>query len=196
MKQTIGRQLQAAADVVRAVQQDDALLAALERAILAAVQAYRGRHKLLLAGNGGSAADAQHMAGELVNRFLFDRPALPAVALSTDTSVLTAIGNDSGFEHVFARQIEALGEAGDLFIGLTTSGRSPNILRAFEACRRKKLVTVAMTGQGGADLAAHCDICLVAPSRETPRIQEVHAILIHLFCGLVEETLFGRARDA
>ncbi len=191
MNSSIRRQIRASIAVKEALLADAALSGMLQAIVDAAVGAYRQGGKLLLAGNGGSAGDAQHIAGEMVNRFLFDRPGLPAIALSSDPSVVTAIGNDAGFDRVFARQVEALGRAGDVFLAITTSGRSPNILRALEACRERSLVRVAFTGQDGAGLAALCDHCLVVPSRETPRIQEAHILLAHIFCGLVEEALFG-----
>jgi len=147
-------------------------------------------HKVLLFGNGGSAADAQHIAAEFVGRFNFDRPALPALALSVNTSCVTAIGNDYGFDQVFSRQIEALGTPGDVAIGLTTSGNSPNVLRAMEAARRKGLHTVGLTGSSGGKLKEAVDHCICVPSNETPRIQECHILAGHVVSQLVEETIF------
>jgi len=152
--------------------------------------ALRSAKKILLAGNGGSAADAQHLAGELVSRLNFDRPGLAAFALTTDSSVLTAIGNDYGYEKVFARQIDAVGSAGDVFIGISTSGRSQNILRALEESRRKGLVTVGFTGTPGGDLPDLCDYCIRVPSSETPKIQEAHIMIGHVLCGLIECEMF------
>lgn len=146
---------------------------------------------LLLAGNGGSAADAQHLAAEFVNRFLFDRRALAAVALTTDTSALTAIGNDLGFERLFARQVEALGRPGDLLIALSTSGNSPNVVAAVETAKGMGIYTLGLSGGSGGRLASLADACLVVPSAETPRIQEVHITLGHVLCALVEEWLCG-----
>jgi D-sedoheptulose 7-phosphate isomerase len=154
------------------------------------VQALRSGKKLLAFGNGGSAADAQHMAGELVNRYKLDRPALPALSLVTDTSVLTAIGNDSDYSQIFARQIEALGQEGDVALAISTSGNSPNVLRGVEAARRKRLKTVAFTGRDGGKLASLVDYALIVPSSETPRIQEVHLTLIHVICEIIENELF------
>ena len=188
----ITHQIKASIEVKQAILADAAMIGAIQQVATAAIKAYRNGHKLLLAGNGGSAGDAQHIAGEMVNRFRFDRPALPAVALSTDTSVLTAIGNDSSFEQVFARQVEALGTTGDMFIGISTSGKSPNIIRALQVCAKKGIIRVGFTGQGGGEMAACCDYCLAVPSRETPRIQEAHILIAHIFCALVEETLFGK----
>lgn len=170
---------------------DDAAIGAIAEAAQAAVDAFKRGNKLLVAGNGGSAADAQHVAGELVNRLNFDRPALPAIALTTDTSVLTSIANDSGYEHVFSRQVEALGAKGDMFFGISTSGDAKNVLNAFHMCREKGLFSVGLTGESGGKTAGLCDICIRAPARETPLVQECHVLVCHIFCGLVEETLFG-----
>ncbi len=147
-------------------------------------------------GNGGSAAEAQHLATELVVRFTRDRGALPALALTTDGSLLTAAGNDYGFEQVFARQIEALGRRGDLLVAMTTSGRSPNILAAVRAARARGLRVIAMTGDQGKALARRCDAALVVPSRETARIQEAHLLVGHICCDLAEETAGARHNPA
>jgi D-sedoheptulose 7-phosphate isomerase len=149
--------------------------------------------KLLLAGNGGSAADAQHIAGEFLSRLNYDRPPTAAIALTTDTSVLTAIGNDYGYDKVFERQILGLGAPGDVFIGISTSGRSPNILRAIAAAKEKRLVVIGFTGSAGGEMASRCDICLRAPSDSTPLIQQIHITAAHIICGLVEARLFPRA---
>jgi D-sedoheptulose 7-phosphate isomerase len=152
---------------------------------------FRGGGKVLVCGNGGSAADAQHFVAELVNRFAFDRPGLPALALSTDSSVLTCIANDAAYEQVFSRQVEALGRPGDLLLGISTSGRSPNVLRALHVARELGLTTVGLTGAAGrASLAPQCDLCLSAASTETARIQEVHEFLLHCVAGMVEEGMF------
>jgi D-sedoheptulose 7-phosphate isomerase len=148
--------------------------------------------KLLLAGNGGSAADAQHIAGEFLSRLNYDRPPTAAIALTTDTSVLTAIGNDYGYDKVFERQILGLGAAGDVFIAISTSGRSPNILRAITAAKEKQLVVVGFTGNAGGEMKSCCDICLRAPSDSTPLIQQIHITAAHIICGLVEAHLFPR----
>ena len=145
--------------------------------------------KLLICGNGGSAADAQHLAGEFVNRFLIDRPPLPALALTTDTSVLTAVSNDFGFEHVFAKQIHALGLPGDVLLALSTSGASPNVLSALRAAREKNMLTIGLSGAGhGMDVV--CDIVLHVPHPSTPLVQEIHISAGHLICALVEHVLF------
>ena len=147
-------------------------------------------NKVLLCGNGGSAADCQHVAGELVNRFLMDRPALPALALTTDSSVLTAIGNDSSFEQIFARQIRALGRKGDVLFAISTSGKSANIVVALKVAKELGLWTIALTGQGGGVLAPLVNLLLPVPSKHTPIIQEVHLACEHLFCELVDHYLF------
>jgi D-sedoheptulose 7-phosphate isomerase len=146
--------------------------------------------KVLLAGNGGSAADAQHLAGELLSRLNYDRAPAAALALTTDSSVLTAIGNDYGYERVFERQILGLGAAGDVFVAISTSGQSANILRAVAAARDRRLAVIGFTGCGGGALAGRCDLCLRAPSDLTPLVQQVHITAGHIICGLVEERLF------
>jgi D-sedoheptulose 7-phosphate isomerase len=157
------------------------------------IQCFRAGHKVLLCGNGGSAADAQHVAGEFVNRFRFDRDPLPAVSLSTDTSILTCIGNDSDFEFVFSRQVEALAQVGDIVVGISTSGKSKNVLRAVESARSRGVTTVGVTGAGGKELLGKlCDFCLAVPSLDTPRIQEAHEFVWHVLCGEVERALFAR----
>ena len=153
----------------------------------------RGGGKILLCGNGGSAADAQHLAAEFVNRFLIDRRALPAVALTTDTSILTAVGNDSDFRQVFARQVEALGKDGDILFAISTSGNSGNVIAAIEAAQRANMVTIGLTGQGGGAMAHSCTMLFDVPSRHTPLIQEIHLALEHLLCQLTDYCLFGQA---
>ena len=148
--------------------------------------------RVLTFGNGGSAADAQHLAGELVGRYLRDRPALSALALTTDPSVLTAVGNDLGFESVFRRQVEAHGRRGDVAVGISTSGRSPNVVQALAAARERGLVTVALTGGGGGLLAGQVDYLIDVPTSSTPRIQEVHGMVVHLLCQVVEEAVASR----
>ena len=172
---------------------DAALCAATAQATEISIAALRAGRKLLFCGNGGSAADAQHWAGELVSRFHYDRPGLPAIALTTDSSILTAIGNDYGYERVFARQVEALGVAGDVLVAISTSGNSPNVVAAIEAARAQGLATIGFTGQGGGRMAALCDVCIRIPSTSTPRIQEGHEVLGHALCALIEATLFPRA---
>ncbi len=172
---------------------DETLLAAAEAAAMACVRSLQAGGKVLLAGNGGSAADAQHIAGELVSRFAFDRPGLPAVALTTDSSILTAIGNDYGYEKLFSRQVQAQGKPGDVFIGYSTSGKSPNILNAFETARQSGLVTVGLAGNRGGPMESLCDHLLAVPSASTPKIQEGHLVLGHILCGIIEQEIFGEA---
>ncbi|MCP4468404.1 MAG: D-sedoheptulose 7-phosphate isomerase [Halieaceae bacterium] len=155
------------------------------------IERYRDGNKLLIGGNGGSAADAQHIAAEFVSRFNFDRPGLPAMALTTDTSILTAVSNDYGYDQLFRRQLEANGVAGDIFLGISTSGNSPNILQALEAASEKGVTTFGMTGESGGAMRELCDYCLCVPSAETPRIQEVHILIGHTLCAMVELALFA-----
>ncbi len=155
------------------------------------IDAYKQHKKVLICGNGGSAADAQHMAGELVGRFKMERQALGAIALTTDTSILTAIGNDYGFDDIFSRQVEALTSSGDIVIGISTSGNSPNVLKAIAMAKEKSAVTIGLTGGNGGKLNDVTDVCIVVPSSNTPRIQESHITIIHIICLLVEQTLFG-----
>jgi len=169
---------------------DRELLATIAEIAATITDAYRNGGKLLIAGNGGSAADAQHIAAEFLSRFKIDRVPLPAIALTTDTSVLTAIGNDYGFERVFERQIIGLGREGDVFLALSTSGRSPNVLAALRAARETAMTTIGFTGDGG-DMRAHCDLLLSAPSHETALIQQIHLIAAHAVCAIVEHDLFG-----
>lgn len=157
------------------------------------VDAFKQGNKLLLFGNGGSAADAQHIAAEFVGRFAYDRPALPALALSVNTSCVTAIGNDYGFEVAFARQLEALGNPGDVAVGISTSGNSPNVICGLVTAGRLGLRTVALTGCAGTKIKDAAEFCMCVPSSQTPRIQECHILLGHIISELVEETLFPRA---
>jgi D-sedoheptulose 7-phosphate isomerase len=176
----------------RKMADDAAMSGQLQQAVAISTTALRAGRKLMFAGNGGSAADAQHWAGELVSRFYYDRPGLSAIALTTDTSVLTAIGNDYGYDYTFARQIEALGVEGDVFVAISTSGNSPNILRAAQAARQRGIKVIGFTGQGGGKLAELCEICFCVPSTETPRIQEGHEFLGHLLCSLIEAQMHPR----
>jgi len=153
--------------------------------------ALRSGGKVLTFGNGGSAADAQHFAAELVGRYLKNRDAWPAIALTTDTSILTAVANDFGYDAVFRRQVEALGRKGDIAVGISTSGRSPSVVSALARAREMGLVTVGMTGNGGGVLAGQVDYLIDVPSPATPRIQEVHGVVIHVLCAIVEEAIAG-----
>lgn len=180
-------------DTIQAAIDDPAFAIAIADIVEAIANALGHGRKLLLAGNGGSAADAQHLAGEIVSRMNYDRAPAAALALTTDSSVITAIGNDYGYDRVFERQILGLGCPGDVFIAISTSGRSPNILRAIEAARRRRMVTVGLTGRTGGEMTPRCDLCLRAPSDSTPLIQQIHLTAGHIICGLVEEHLFPRA---
>jgi len=171
--------------------EETALLDAIEATAQACLECYRRGGKILLAGNGGSAADAQHIAAELVGRYGFERPSLSAIALTTDTSALTAIGNDYGYEKIFSRQLEGLGNAGDLFIGISTSGNSANVLEAFEVARAKAVPTIALVGRDGGAMAPLADIAIVVPSEQTPRIQETHILIGHILCSMIERELFA-----
>lgn len=174
-----------------ALSSDETLHRQVLDVVAVSVEALRRGNKLLFAGNGGSAADAQHWAGELVSRFNYDRPGLPGIALTTDTSILTAIGNDYGYEHLFARQIQALGVKGDVLYALSTSGNSRNILRGIEAARAAGLKVIGFAGSSGGAMAEQCAICLRMPSSETPKIQEGHEVLGHLICGMIEREMFA-----
>jgi D-sedoheptulose 7-phosphate isomerase len=192
MLDSIRNQIERSIDLGRQITDNQPLLSNIEDTALRVIDAYRNNHKVLLAGNGGSAADAQHIAAELVNRFNFNRPGLPALALTTDTSVLTSVGNDYGFEKIFARQLESIGNQGDIFIGISTSGNSANILAALRTCRKQKISTIGFTGSTGGLMKDLCDICILIPSDETPRIQEMHILIGHIICSVVEEELFGK----
>ncbi len=162
---------------------------ALLRAVDAIAEAFRSRRRLLVFGNGGSAADAQHFAAEFVGRFQRERQALAAVALTTDTSILTAIGNDYSYDRVFARQVEAIGEPGDVAFGITTSGGSANVIEAFRVAKARQLTTIALTGRDGGDAGRMADIHLNVPDPSTARAQEVHRTLLHAICEIVEDGL-------
>jgi D-sedoheptulose 7-phosphate isomerase len=192
-------------DVLRYLTQSrDVVAAAIEDAEFAGTLAAAGERiatalaaggKVLLAGNGGSAADAQHIAGELVGRLNYDRPPVAAIALTTDSSVLTAIANDYGYAEVFERQVRGLGRAGDVLIAISTSGCSGNILRAVEAAREMGLFVIGFAGETGGDMASCCDVCLRVPSMVTSLIQQIHIIAAHVICGIVEERLFPRRKS-
>jgi D-sedoheptulose 7-phosphate isomerase len=164
-----------------------ATLMAMAEAIAVAI---RASHKLLVAGNGGSAADAQHIAGEFISRLMYDRAPLPAIALTTDSSAMTATGNDYGYEFIFDRQVLGLGQAGDVFLGISTSGSSPNVVRALRSARARGLVTLGFTGARGGAMAELCDLLLAAPSPKTALVQQIHITAAHIICALVERTMF------
>ena len=187
------RHLEESRDAIAVCAMDAALIAALVSIADSMVSALSTGKKILLCGNGGSAADAQHIAAEFLSRFESERAPLPALALTTDTSVLTAIGNDYGFEQVFERQVRGLGAKGDVLIALSTSGTSKNVLRALDAARERGLVNVGFTGKKGGEMASRCDILLRAPSDRTAVIQQIHITAAHIVCGLVERRLGGAA---
>lgn len=169
----------------------DALSDVVARAAEILVAAFRSGNKVMLCGNGGSAADSQHIAAEFVNKYQIHRPALPAIALTTDTSNLTSIGNDASFDQVFSRQVEALGRTGDVLIGITTSGNSPNVLRAFAAAKKAGVKTIGLLGRDGGPAAKECDLAIVVPDKVTSRIQEVHITVGHILCGIVDREMYG-----
>lgn len=186
----IKTQMAESARVKQQMLEDNALIDKIKEVAELIVAAYRAGHKTIWAGNGGSAADAQHMAGELVNKFTFDRPGLPALSLSTDTSIITAIGNDYGFDRLFARQVEAQGCAGDVFIGISTSGKSTNLVNALAACKEKGIISVAIVGANPCPMDDY-DYVIHVPSTVTPRIQECQTLIGHILCYIVEQELFG-----
>jgi len=188
----MAKQIKTSIEVKQDILNNSDLMTIIEEVCIKAVELYKQGNKIMLAGNGGSAADAQHIAGELVSRFYFDRPGLPSLALTTDTSILTAIGNDYGYERLFSRQIQANGVVGDMFIGITTSGNSANVLKALEESRSKSIITVGLTGENGGLMEELCDYCIKVPSKETPRIQESHILIGHIICSIVEEAIFGK----
>ena len=187
---TVKAQIAESVRVKQALLADETLMNKIAQVAKVIVDAYKAGHKTLWAGNGGSAADAQHMAGELVNKFTFDRPALAALSLSTDTSIITAVGNDYGFDRLFARQVEAQGCKGDVFIGISTSGRSKNLVEALPACRAKGITAVAIVGANPCPMDDY-DYVIHVPSMETPRIQECQTLIGHILCYIVEQELFG-----
>ena len=173
---------------------DKSLISIIDQVSKICIKTFRNNNKILLAGNGGSAADSQHISAEFVSRFYFDRPGLPSIALTTDTSALTAIGNDYGFDNLFSRQIEALGNKNDVFIGISTSGNSKNIIKALKTSKKKGLITIGLTGKSGGLMNEICDFCIKVPSNETPRIQESHILIGHIICAIAEESIFGKLK--
>ncbi len=169
---------------------DKKVIASMQETANICLNVFRQGGKVMLAGNGGSAADAQHIAAEFVNQLSYDRPALSSIALTTDTSILTAIGNDRGYNEIFSRQILANGKAGDVLIGISTSGNSQNIIEAFKVCQSREIITIGWTGETGGKMKQYSDYCLCVPSSETPRIQESHILIGHIICGIVEDALF------
>lgn len=187
----IDARLRAHLDTIAAIEKDKTLKAAVQDAVDAIVNCFRSGGRVYFCGNGGSAADAQHLAAEFSGRFYFDRPVLPADALHCNTSYLTAVGNDYGYDRIFARLISGLGQKGDILVGISTSGNSENILQAFEVCREKGVRTIALTGASGGKMKALSDLLINIPSTDTPRIQEAHITVGHIICELVEQAMFG-----
>lgn len=188
----VRQQLEGSSSLISSLVDDDSLIKIVSETAAKCCSSLKSGNKIMLAGNGGSAADAQHIAGELVSRFEFDRPGLPAIALTTDTSILTAIGNDYGYHRLFARQIEALGNKGDIFIAYSTSGNSENICEALGVAKEREIITVGMTGNKGGKMNILCDFLIEIPSSSTPKIQEGHLVIGHIICGLIEDELFGK----
>lgn len=191
MKKMIIAQIAESIDVKSMMLKDEFIIEQIRKATEAVIHCYETERKTILAGNGGSAADAQHIAGEFVSRFYFDRPGLASLALTTDTSIITAIGNDYGYEQLFARQIQANGVAGDVFFGISTSGNSKNVTLALKTCKEKGITTIGLSGAKVGTMDEWCDICIKVPSTETPRIQEAHILIGHIICCLVEDKLFN-----
>ena len=188
----ITSQIQESIEVKYRLLHDKALIELIDTVAQKCTDVYHNGGKTLLAGNGGSAGDAQHIAGEFVNRFNFDRPGIPSMALTSDTSILTAIGNDYSFDLIFAKQLEALGIKGDMFFAISTSGNSKNIIESLKVAKRRGIITVGLTGQTGGEMVEFCDFCIKVPSSETPRIQESHIMIGHIICSIVENNLFGK----
>ena len=188
----IKNQVQKSIDVKQKLLNNTELMNLIKEVALKCVSVYKNGNKTLIAGNGGSAADAQHIAGEFVSRFYFDRPGLASIALTTDTSIITAIGNDYGYEKLFSRQVQANGVKGDIFIGISTSGNSENVVEALKECKKNGIFTVGLTGEKGGAMAEMCDYCIKVPSNETPRVQEAHILIGHIICAIVEESIFGK----
>lgn len=192
MQNFIANQVKTSYETKQAIYNNEELMALIQEVSKITIEAYKKGNKTLIAGNGGSAADSQHIAGEFVSKFYFDRPGLASIALTTDTSILTAIGNDYGYEKLFSRQVQANGVSGDVFIGISTSGNSQNIIEALKECKEKGIITVGFTGANGGMMKELCDYCLCVPSNETPRVQESHILLGHIVCAVVEEEIFGK----
>lgn len=192
MQKLVRESVENTCKVIESVLSDENLIASVAEVGQVCVAALKQKKKILLAGNGGSAADCQHIAAELVSRLNYDRPGLSAIALTTDTSALTAIGNDYGFERTFARQLEAIGQEGDIFIAVSTSGNSVNIITAIESARSMGIKTIGMTGKTGGKMADLCDIILKMPSSHTPNVQECHIMFGHIICQIIEDSIFGK----
>lgn len=182
--------IESSIEVKKNIVNDEALIHKIELVVTACIHAFKNNRKILFCGNGGSAADAQHLAAEFSGRYYKDRPPLYAEALHVNTSYLTAVSNDYGFDHVFSRMVLAMGAPGDILFGLSTSGNSTNIIRAFETAKEREMICIGMTGQSGGKLIALSDILINVPSQDTPRIQESHITIGHIICELVERNIF------
>ena len=191
MKNYVKNQIKLSYETKQAIYENEELLNKIVDVSKKCVDIYKAGKKTILAGNGGSAADAQHIAAEMVGRYGFDRPSLPSLALTTDTSALTAIGNDYGYDAVFSRQLDGMGQDGDIFIGISTSGNSQNLLNAFDVAKKKNILSVALVGKDGGEMAKKADIAIVVPSESTPRIQESHILIGHIICDIIEKEMFG-----
>lgn len=179
-------------DTVTLLQEQEDLLERAHRMASTFLEAFKNGHKVLFCGNGGSAADAQHLAAELSGRYYFDRPPLYAEALHVNTSYLTAVGNDYGYDEIYARMLRAMGSKGDVLVAMSTSGNSPNVLKAIQVAREQSMTVIGMTGMEGGKMANLCDILINIPSKDTPRIQECHMLLGHIVCEIVESELFAK----
>src|SRR6187401_686120 len=190
MTDRIKKILQSSIDVKQQVLRNEELIATIEKVVAVIVKAFKNGKHVYFCGNGGSAADAQHLAAEFSGRFYTDRKALPAEALHCNTSYLTAVANDYSFDEIYSRLIDGIGEKGDVLVGLSTSGNSPNILKAFNTAKKKELITIGFTGKSGGEMRTLCDHLINIPSTDTPRIQESHIMVGHIICQLVEEKYF------
>jgi len=193
MKVQIKNLISASIDVKQKVLTDDQLLQTIEKSVTIIADAFKNGNKVLFCGNGGSAADAQHLAAEFSGRFYTDRDALPAEALHTNSSYITAVANDYGFEHIYSRLLKGIGQKGDVLIGLSTSGNSPNIIKALEMAHSKGMITIGLTGASGGKMKELCQYLINIPSADTPRIQESHILIGHIICQLVETLVFPSA---
>jgi D-sedoheptulose 7-phosphate isomerase len=190
----IRKQIEESIDLKNKVLSDESLIKAIKAASDLCIDSLKNKHKILFAGNGGSAADAQHLAAELVNKFGFDRPGLPAIALTTDTSILTSISNDYGFVRLFARQVESLGQKGDVLIAFSTSGSSANILEGIKEAQARGIKVIGFSGQFTEKMLPFCDVLISVPSKDTPRIQEMHIMIGHIICSAIENGMFARTK--
>jgi len=188
----VKNKIHASIEVKQRILNNEEILAQIGIAAERVVLAFKDNNKVLIAGNGGSAADAQHISSEFVSKYNYIRAALPCIALTTDPSILTSVSNDFGYERVFARQIAALGSKNDVFIAISTSGTSPNIIEAIDEANKREIFTLGLSGKSGGNMVGICDNCICVPSEETPRIQESHILIGHIICDIVEEALFGK----